>query len=94
MKIPQLLEPEDMANETDELSNMTYISYFRTWETENAKRQEKLKLEAAKKEVIDARAVLSTVQKELDLVKSELYAHRNLGRMGAVVSTKDLFKKA
>ncbi len=71
----------------------TYISYFRTWETENAKRVEKEKQEKAKRDVLDARAELSALQKELDLARSEMYALRNLGRMGTVVSTKDLFRK-
>merc|ERR1712154_283121 len=30
MGIPHIIDPEDMVNEVDELSNMTYISYFRT----------------------------------------------------------------
>jgi len=93
MRIPQLLEPEDMVNEADELSNMTYLSYFRSWETENAKRQEKERLEAAKREVLAARAELSGIQKELDLANSELYTYRNLGRMGTVVSNKNLLSK-
>eukprot|EP01128_Nolandella_sp_AFSM9_P002054 TRINITY_DN12448_c0_g1_i1.p1 TRINITY_DN12448_c0_g1~~TRINITY_DN12448_c0_g1_i1.p1 ORF type:complete len:752 (+),score=247.06 TRINITY_DN12448_c0_g1_i1:37-2256(+) len=31
MNIPQILDPEDMVQEPDELSNMTYISYFRDY---------------------------------------------------------------
>jgi len=93
MGIPRLLEPEDMVNESDELSNMTYLSYFRSWEVENAKRLEKERIEQAKRDINDARAELSTLQKELDLTRSELYTFRNLARMGTVVSTKDLLKK-
>lgn len=31
MNIPQILDAEDMVNNPDELSNMTYISYFRDY---------------------------------------------------------------
>jgi len=90
MKIPQLLEPEDMVNAADELSNMTYLSYFRTWEEENAKKVEREKIERAKQDVKDARAELSELQLQLDLAKSEMFTLRNLARMGTVVSNKKL----
>lgn len=38
MAIPKLIDPEDMVNEPDEKSNMTYISYFRDY-VENAKKR-------------------------------------------------------
>jgi hypothetical protein len=31
MKIPQVIDPADMADSPDELANMTYISYFRDY---------------------------------------------------------------
>jgi len=31
MGIPEILDAEDMVNQPDELSNMTYISYFRKY---------------------------------------------------------------
>jgi hypothetical protein len=31
MKIPQLVDAEDMANAPDELAMMTYISYYRDY---------------------------------------------------------------
>lgn len=38
MKIPKVFQPEDMVNSADELSCMTYISYFRDYD-ENAKKR-------------------------------------------------------
>jgi filamin len=37
--IPQILAPEDMVAAADELSTMTYISYFRDYEANDAKRR-------------------------------------------------------
>lgn len=37
--IPQILAPEDMVAAADELSTMTYISYFRDYEANEAKRR-------------------------------------------------------
>lgn len=39
MGIPQILYPEDMVEQGDELSNMTYISYFRDWEEQHGQRK-------------------------------------------------------
>eukprot|EP01126_Amoeba_proteus_P053924 TRINITY_DN65_c0_g2_i1.p1 TRINITY_DN65_c0_g2~~TRINITY_DN65_c0_g2_i1.p1 ORF type:complete len:745 (+),score=152.19 TRINITY_DN65_c0_g2_i1:158-2392(+) len=43
MNIPMLLDPHDMCNEPDELSNMTYISYFRDYlDMEQRRREQEL----------------------------------------------------
>eukprot|EP00808_Paulinella_micropora_P014434 g10107.t1 len=42
-EIPRLVDPEDMANNPDEHSNMTYISYFRDWLENKAKLAEQAK---------------------------------------------------
>jgi len=43
MNIPQILDPEDMVQTPDELSNMTYISYFRDFlDMEERRRQQEL----------------------------------------------------
>ncbi len=39
MGIPQILAPEDMVAAADELSCMTYISYFRDYENNEGKRR-------------------------------------------------------
>jgi len=38
-KIPKLLDPEDLANQPDELAMMAYISYFRDFLSDEAKRR-------------------------------------------------------
>lgn len=40
MNIPMLLDPHDMVHEPDELSNMTYISYYRDYLDMEARRRE------------------------------------------------------
>jgi len=45
MGIPQILDPEDMTDTPDELSNMTYISYFRDYLKLKAKKDEQERLE-------------------------------------------------
>jgi filamin len=40
MNIPMLLDPHDMVHEADELSNMTYISYYRDYLDMEARRRE------------------------------------------------------
>jgi len=40
MKIPEILDAEDMVHNPDELSNMTYISYFRDYLDLEARKQE------------------------------------------------------
>jgi len=90
MRIPALLEPEDMLNESDELSNMTYLSYFRTWEQENLKKVERQRIEKAKEDVKASRKELSELQLQLDLARSELYTFRNLCRIGQVCSNKKI----
>jgi filamin len=46
MQIPKVLDPQDMINpEVDELSVMTYISYFRDWELHRANRMKQEELE-------------------------------------------------
>jgi len=39
MSIPKVLDPEDMVHNPDELSNMTYISFFRDYEEKKRNRQ-------------------------------------------------------
>ncbi len=43
MDIPQILCPEDMLGDADELSNMTYISYFRDYDCNAEKRAKRLR---------------------------------------------------
>ena len=38
MEIPMILYPEDMTSDADELSTMTYISYFRDYEEKRGQR--------------------------------------------------------
>jgi len=46
MGIPKILAPEDMVSpDVDELSVMTYISYFRDWEKNNVKKKSQEELE-------------------------------------------------
>eukprot|EP01125_Pyxidicula_operculata_P021818 TRINITY_DN8667_c0_g1_i1.p1 TRINITY_DN8667_c0_g1~~TRINITY_DN8667_c0_g1_i1.p1 ORF type:complete len:745 (-),score=216.17 TRINITY_DN8667_c0_g1_i1:63-2297(-) len=45
MAIPRILDPEDMVHDADELSNMTYISYFRDYLALKKKKDEQERLE-------------------------------------------------
>jgi hypothetical protein len=42
MGIPMVLDPEDMVGDADELSNMTYISYFRDYANDEKRKEKRL----------------------------------------------------
>jgi len=92
MGIPDLLLPEDMVDATDELSNMTYISYFRSWEEgEGVRRRvqalrDQLKLlEASQKEQSD-------VLRELAHAQREIFADRDIIGLCTLISGEDVLK--